>query len=310
MDNVCTGTSSGWEKYSGNPVLGGEYGTCFDLSILQTRDGYKMYFSWRPQHSIAVSESTDGYIWSEPKFCIRPRETEEGWEDELNRPCVVYRDNMYHMWYTGQFLPGEKEGSSHIFYATSQDGITFTRFQSTPVITPTEKWEKDSVMCPDVAWDENEGVFKIWYSGGEQYEPNAIGYAVSKDGISWEKASVNPVFQSNPANSWEQHKAAGCHVEKANGWYYMFYIGYHTDNYAQIGLARSKNGFSDWERHPQNPIIAPDPKTFDEEACYKPYTIYNSEKNQWMLWYNGRQSDWKEQIGIAVHSGFDLGFDQ
>ena len=27
----------------------------------------------------------------------------------------------------------------------------------------------------------------MWYSGGEQYEPDAIGYATSKDGIDWTK---------------------------------------------------------------------------------------------------------------------------
>jgi hypothetical protein len=33
-------------------------------------------------------------------------------------------------------------------------------------------------MCPHVNWDE-KGVFKMWYSGDEQYEPNAIGYAIN-----------------------------------------------------------------------------------------------------------------------------------
>ena len=37
----------------------------------------------------------------------------------------------------------------------------------------------------------------------------------------------------------------------------MFYIGFRDRDHAQIGLARSKDGITGWERHPANPIIRP-----------------------------------------------------
>ena len=92
---------------------------------------------------------------------------------------------------------------------------------------------------------------------------------------------------------------------KLDGEYLMFYIGYQNEDYAQIGLAKSKDGVSGWMRHPENPIIAPDPGAWDGEACYKPYAIYDG--NRWMLWYNGRKGH-VEQIGVAVHEGWELGF--
>lgn len=110
-----TGTRAGWIKYGNNPVLGGEYGTCFDIAVLNVEGIYKMYFSWRPKKSIALSESNDGLHWNAPKIVLSGRETAEGWEDELNRPSVVYKDQQYHMWYTGQYKPGEADGTSHIF---------------------------------------------------------------------------------------------------------------------------------------------------------------------------------------------------
>ena len=307
MEGFCTGTRAGWEKYEENPVLGGRYGVCFDICVLEKDGGYRMYFSWRTRKSIAVTDSRDGFSWSEPEICIAPRPTPQGWEDDLNRPAVVYRDGLYHMWYTGQFHPGNADGTSHIFYATSEDGVHFQRKQDDPVLLPEEDWEKSSLMCPDVMWEEEEGLYKMWYSGGEQYEPNAIGYAVSKDGIRWEKRKENPVFQADPENLWERHKAAGCHVIKLGGEYLMFYIGYQNEDYAQIGLAKSKDGVGGWMRHPENPIIAPDPGTWDGEACYKPYAIYDG--NRWMLWYNGRKGH-VEQIGVAVHEGWELGFQE
>ena len=49
----------------------------------------------------------------------------------------------------------------------------------------------------------------MWYSGGEQNEPNAIGYATSSDGLTWKKYERNPVFSAEPKNLWERHKVAG-----------------------------------------------------------------------------------------------------
>jgi len=305
VSDFRTGTAAGWEKHGGSPVLGGDLGTCFDISVLRQDNLYKMYFSWRPQKSIAVCESADGIRWSEPQTCIKPRPTKEGWEDDLNRPSVVFRDGIFHMWYTGQFLPGESNGRSYIFYATSHNGIDFERVQDTPVLYPGEEWEKAALMCPDVMWDEGGQEYKMWFSGGEQYEPNAIGYASSPDGIHWTKYHGNPIFQADVNSSWESHKATACHVTKTDGYYVMFYIGFLNEDYAQIGLARSVDGIHDWRRHPQNPIIAPTPGHWDGDACYKPYALYDGEK--WLLWYNGR-SGLFEQIGVAFHEGFDLEF--
>lgn len=52
-----------WEKYAGNPVLGGELGTCFDISVSAVNGRYLMWFSWRPRHGIGLAESDDGLHW-------------------------------------------------------------------------------------------------------------------------------------------------------------------------------------------------------------------------------------------------------
>src|ERR1700722_13241253 len=53
-------TVAGWQKYAGDPVLGGQYGTCFDVSVLKDGDVYRMWVSWRPRQSVALVESKDG----------------------------------------------------------------------------------------------------------------------------------------------------------------------------------------------------------------------------------------------------------
>lgn len=305
MENFCTGTKGGWKKYEGNPVLGGEYGTCFDISVLEDQDVIRMYFSWRDKGSIALTESCDGIHWSEPVICVSPRATEQGWEDEVNRPVVVKKGDTYHMWYTGQYKPGQADGNSYLFYAVSQDGVNFSRMSHEPVMMPDCEWEKVAVMCPHVLWNEEKQVYQMWYSGGEQYEPTAIGYAESKDGYHWEKYVSNPIFMADPNTEWEKHKAAGCQVIPWKNGYLMFYIGYHNEDYAQIGMAFSEDGVTRWKRSELNPIIAPDPDNFDGEACYKPFAIQRDGK--WLLWYNGRKGH-LEQIGMAVYEGNEIIF--
>ncbi|MDR2148034.1 MAG: family 43 glycosylhydrolase [Tannerella sp.] len=289
-----------WVKHEGGPVLGGgDLGTVFDIFVLKDGNQYVMYSSWRPKRSVAISTGTDGVHWTTPEIVLGPND-ETDWEDDINRPSVLIKDGLYHIWYTGQY----KGKNSSIGYAISKDGKNFVRQSDKPVLSPTEPWEKVAVMCPHVIWDEKENIYKMWYSGGEQYEPDAIGYATSKDGLHWEKRR-QPVFSADPSKEFEKYKVTACQVVKRKNDYLMFYIGFADINFAQIGMARSKNGIDNWERYSGNPIISPTPGTWDANACYKPFAI--PEKNRWLLWYNGRNGS-VEQIGLAIHYGADLGF--
>ncbi len=320
-------TAGGWKKFEGNPVMGGKYGTCFDISVLREGGKYRMWLSWRPQKSVALVESADGIHWSEPPQIVLGPRPETGWEDNINRPVVVVRTDGYHMWYTGQITsrsqnlsadqscraarPGfggsgvNSKGRSSIGYATSPDGVHWKRMSDKPVLTAEKDWEKPSVMCPHVIWDDSAKVFRMWYSGGNNYEPNAIGYATSEDGLTWKKHEGNPVFAGDPSIEWEKDRVTACQVERRGGYYLMFYIGFRDIHHAQIGVARSRDGITDWQRHPANPIVRPGEGQWDHDACYKPYAIFDGQK--WLLWYNGRRAR-LEQIGVVFHDGEDLGF--
>ena len=94
-------------------------------------------------------------------------------------------------------------------------------------------------------------------------------------------------------------------VSRQGDGYLMFYIGFRDRDHAQIGVARSKDGIANWQRHPANPIIRPGVGKWDQDAVYKPYAIFDGQK--WLLWYNGRRGG-VERIGLATHEGEDLGF--
>lgn len=298
-DEAKQKTRTGWQKSESNPVLGGNLGTCFDVSVLEGRDQFQMWFSWRPRKSIALTKSRDGARWGEPQIALGP-DSRSGWQDDVNRPCVLKDGAGYHMWFTGQ-----TRDRSRIGYAFSPDGLTWTPAVEEPVLSPELPWEKEAVMCPHVMRDERANLYRMWYSGGEQYEPDAIGYATSPDGVRWTKWPANPIFAGAPRYDWEKQKVTACQVIRQDDWHIMFYIGFRDIHHAQIGLARSRDGIHDWERHPENPIISPSQGSWDADACYKPYAIYDGELRLWRLWYNGRRGNC-EQIGLATHAGASL----
>lgn len=292
-------TTAGWVKCPNNPVLGGGLGTCFDISVLKEGATYRMWFSWRPKKSIALVESRDGVKWTEPTIVLGPNAATD-WEKDINRPVVIKNGDRYQMWYTGQ-----ARGKSWIGYATSGDGRVWRRESAKPVMSAEHPWEKVAVMCPHVAYDSQARSYRMWYSGGEQNEPNAIGYATSSDGLEWVKLRDNPVFRPDPKNSWEMDRVTACQVIPQTDGFVMFYIGFRDESHAQIGIARSKDGITDWKRHPSNPIIRPGVNKWDHDSVYKPFAIFDGRK--WLLWYNGRRGG-VEQIGLASHDGEDLGF--
>ncbi len=286
-----------FKKYDGNPVLGGpELGVCFDILVTKTENKYRMDFSWRTQKSLAVSFSENGYDWSYPEITL-PYDEASGWEERVNRNCVIFDDGIYKMWYTGQ-----ARGYSFIGYAESKDGISFSRPFSEPIMIPEYPYEKQSVMNPCVLKEGD--IYRMWYAAGETYEPNVLCYAESTDGINWKKSKINPIFIKGEAE-YEQDRVGGCQVMKYNGGYLMMYIGYKDIDTACICAAWSENGITGWKRCKSNPIVVADPGMWDADSCYKPSFLIDDGKVT--VWYNGRKGT-EEYIGIAEGNESELEF--
>lgn len=299
VPRAVSARGEGWVKYAGNPVMGSpELGTCFDLNVVPWGSAkYNNYFSWRSQSSIALSRSEDGIHWTAPVKCLEP-DPSSGWEDRINRASVWFKDGTYHMWYCGQ-----ARGYTRIGYATSKDGVRFTRMSRQPVMISERPHEGFSVMNPYVRWDEGRQVWRMWYASGETYEPNVLCYAESKDGFRWEKSPLNPVFVKG--SGWDRDRVGGCEVHPLpDGRWIMFYIGYSDIHTARIGAAVSADGITGWTRLKANPLVEPTTGEWDSDACYKPSVVRESDR--WLLWYNGRTAS-REYIGLVEHKGLDLG---
>lgn len=284
-------------KHPANPLYGdSRLGTMFDAYISKQCDKYRMDISWRREQSVAVVFSDDGIKFTEPQITLGPSADTE-WENNINRNCVLLIDGVFKMWYTGQ-----AKGKSYIGYAESTNGIDFVRKTPTPILSPELPWEGESVMNPCVLYEN--GIYRMWYSAGETYEPNVIGYAESNDGINFHRYSNDPILCCDKNNFYEQDRIGGCQVIKTDDMgYVIFYIGYSDINTACICCARSDDGISNWVRSPLNPLVYPSEGEWDGEACYKPTALF--EDGKWRIWYNGRLGC-NEYIGLAEYNGRNL----
>ena len=282
-----------WEKY-GSPVFGDETtASVFDPFVVMIEDRYRLFVSERKNSGIICTDSTDGTEWEKWKVALEAGD-KGSWEERVNRASVCKIDGKWLMWYTGQ-----SRNNSAIGIATSDDGIRFTRMQQKPILVPSEPYEKGSVMNPCVLWDKDEKIFKMWYAAGEQFEPDVLCYAESKDGINWERYANNPILEKSN-EKYDQCKVGGCDILKENDRYYMFYIGYQNVDTARVCMAESNDGIHNWVRSMDNPVISPEKKSWDADAVYKPTVVLNKQKNKLLMWYNGRKQNC-ERIGLAEY---------
>lgn len=303
---IPCGFAGGWKKHDGEkPLFGGAMGTVFDCYVIVEDGLYKMWYSWRPTNTIVYATSTDGIHWTLPRVVLS-WDPDSDWEmNDVSRPSLIKKDGLYHMWYTGHVWR-DSDCISSIGYATSQDGIHWKK-RKHPVLVADQPWERKSLWCSHVLWEEDEQCYKMWYSGGATHlaEANAIGYATSKDAIHWEKDARNPIFTPDPTIHWEMYKVSANYVWKHDGWYYMTYLGSDSDMRAANGMARSRDGITNWQRHPDNPTFGAVEGDWDCAGNCKATVIDTGDG--YMAWYNGFNNT-LEEMGLAFHKGYDFGF--
>lgn len=109
----------------------------------------------------------------------------------LGSMTVLKVGDVFHLYYeawgkrSGKEWDQEEYSTLQIGHATSRDGIHWQKDPNNPVLPRGSKDDWDS----DGTWDSyviyEDGLFKMWYGGGN--EECDWGYAISKDGIHFEK---------------------------------------------------------------------------------------------------------------------------
>lgn len=284
--------NNGWVKVGKAPVWGDRAsGTMFDPYAYAEGNHVFLVVSDRKNGTLIRIKSEDGEHWNSKEILLNGNTGK--WDNVVNRGCLLRHEKCTFLWYTGQY-----NNTASIGCSVSYDNKQFTRVSESPILTAELPHEGVSVMNPCVIWDEEYHLFKMWYSAGENYEPDVICYAESKDGIHWNKHKA-PVLQKHSTHKWEKEKVGGCQVIKnGNNDYIIYYIGYQNIDVARICMAKSTDGIV-WKRDDNNLLISPSKNSWDGDATYKPTVVTKGDKM--LMWYNGRLNN-EEYIGLAVHN--------
>ena len=181
---------------------------------------------------IGYAESTDGISWiKHPNFVLEGDASE--WDAySLGNHPVIKEDGTFKMWYGAENAYG---GIDHIGYATSADGINWTKYAGNPVfLAGSANWNSDAVVPGTLMKKDN--TYMMWFFGQQGSEIN-IGYATSEDGIVWNEYGENPVLEIDPASSWESSQVAAPAVLEEETGYRMYYTGVTSHGVAHVGMA-------------------------------------------------------------------------
>jgi predicted GH43/DUF377 family glycosyl hydrolase len=180
-----------WNKYPGNPVLDiGPWDSWEDNiisgpKVIYNGTGFEMWYQGHDgiRYRIGRATSYDGLLWNKyvgnPVLNIGPADS---WDDvHVSASSVLFDGLTYRMWYSGY------NGSNfRIGYATSSDGITWSKYGFNPVLVLGEpdSWDDAHVANPMVLYNGTE--YQMWFTGIDG-SIKRIGFARSSDGFKWMK---------------------------------------------------------------------------------------------------------------------------
>lgn len=174
--------------------------------------------------------STDGTNWKKTGVVMTPCQPYEG--DKIDPMAIIYEDGVYKMWYGGQAYGGCAN------YATSPDGINWTRYGGNPVLRKTSgSWDNEGAGGQHTVIKDGTR-YLMYYKGYGKSAPGwtFYGLAESTDGIHWVKKgrAITPRPELGETTTFKN-----LYAFKAGGAYFIL----HTmADYLSLFLLTSTDG--------------------------------------------------------------------
>ena len=308
--------TNAWFKFYGNPILepgppGSWEEKSADCQTVGFYNGqYMMWYVGTPRNldcQIGLATSPDGINWTKhPENPLIKLGPPGSWDEGiLICESVIFdkEESLFKIWYVG----GGNHGIFGIGYATSPDGIHWTKYPGNPVIRVTEEWEGNTLEGQTVI--KTPTGYRIWFSSYEiRTDQSEIGYAESPDGIHWTKDPNNPIFKPDQPDRWDGYSVDEPEIHIQSGFYHMWYKGWRQPmGVSWVGHATSQDGIH-WVRDRDNPVLITTnlPKVWDNFQVYRPRVILNTEWEGDLgqainrMWYSGRPYSLKARLGFAI----------
>jgi hypothetical protein len=182
-----------FEKYSAGPILDRSiYDNCLCASpfVAIEHGVWKMWYvsgtHWKlidgkpePFYHIKYASSSDGTNWKrDGTICIDYDDFTEG----ISRPCMIKSGKEYLLFYSFRNNSDYRNNSTNgyrIGYATSKDGITWTRRDTEVGISASNTgWDSNMVAYPYIVKFQEQ--FYMFYNGNG-FGRSGFGYAIATD---------------------------------------------------------------------------------------------------------------------------------
>ena len=231
-----------WTKYAGNPVLtegapgSWDSGSVYRPSVIKDGTVYKMWYQgYSDMSRIGYATSPDGVTWVKNPTPVLDLGAGSAWDYHgVGAPSVMKDGSVYKMWYAGY------DGWYwRIGYATSPDGINWTKHSGNPVLTEGSagSWDVGGAYSPRVV---KEGTnYHMLYGSNDENAEEHIGYAGSTDGIHWTKSSGYPLLNRGLGVAWDNGDVAHPSFlrDSNEGIYKVYYRG--KDQSSNYGIGYS-----------------------------------------------------------------------
>ena len=172
-------------------------------------------------------------------------------------PAVVKDGGRFVMLYRAQ----DKNGTSRLGYATSRDGVDFTR-RAQPVFVPEVDYEKGGGV-EDPRLVKIAGTSYLTYTGYNKHDAQ-LCLATSRDLIHWQRRGILlPAYKGKWNVKWT--KSGAIVPRRIDGKWWMYYLGTKPDNTDQMGLAWSTD-LLHWTDALDQPVLPRRPGQFDSRV--------------------------------------------
>jgi len=211
------------------------------------------------------------------------------WDEHIReRMWVIHDDGRFLAWYGGWKGNYDKKTPNlvHLGFATSEDGIRWTKHPKNPVF--------------DQRWVEDVCVVKLrdtYYLYGEDETENktAIHLLTSTDGVQW--TARGNVLQKTAGSDWEGGWVGTPLVwRELNPWYMLYEGGPPGD----VGLATSADGVH-WQKSLNNPVLRRAAKGTWDDNVVGPSSILK-RNGRYYLFYIGGGPQFRD--GLATSNDF------
>ena len=203
------------------------------------------------------------------------------WDQKIReRGYILHEDDTYHLWYTGYQHAEDKIKT--LGYATSSDGLVWTRYDGNPI--HTANWVEDMMIVKD------DGTYYMFAEG-----PNDVAHLLtSTDRIHWQERGPLDVRSVDGKPLSKGPYGTPTAWKEGDVWY-LFY----ERNDQAVWLATSKD-LKIWTNGTDDPVLTRGPAAYDRYAVAMNQII--RYKGRYYAYYHASAfADWHEwSTNVAV----------